>query len=213
MDEILYPEQKQYLESQRHDEDPFILEMERYAAEHRIPILDWKSAEFLEQLIRMKRPRRVLEIGTAIAYSSIRIARVLRKKGNVVTIEKSTDNIVLAKGNISRSGYGEKIELLQGDALDIMPQINKKFDIIFLDADKEDYIKLYKLSLGLLKKRGVLFVDNLLWHGYTAGSSVPDKFARSTEHIRGFNKMFLSEQSISAAIYPVGDGIGIGIKL
>ncbi|MGE5363391.1 MAG: O-methyltransferase [Bacteroidota bacterium] len=213
MDEILYPEQKQYLESQRRGQEPLILAMEQYAAEHRIPILDWKSAEFLEQLVHIKRPRRVLEIGTAIAYSSIRIARSLRKKGSVTTIEKSADNIVLANEYIQESGYQDKIEIVKGDALEVMSDMKKKYDFIFLDADKEDYMELYRLSLGLLKRRGVLFVDNLLWHGFAASSSVPEKYMRSTEHVRRFNEMFLSDSSISASIYPIGDGIGIGIKL
>lgn len=213
MDQILYPEQKQYLESQRRSEEPLILAMEQYAAEHHIPILDWKSAEFLEQMVRIKRPRRVLEIGTAIAYSSIRIARSLRRKGVVTTIEKSADNIILATDYVQKSGYQDKIELVKGDALEVMKDMKKKYDLIFLDADKEDYMELYRLSLSLLKRRGVVFVDNLLWHGFTASSSVPEKFTRSTEHVRRFNEMFLSDNSISASIYPIGDGIGIGIKL
>ena len=131
------------------------------------------SAEFLEQLICLVNPKRVLELGTAIAYSSIRIARNLRKKGSVYTIEKSEDNIVLAKENITKSGLGEKINLIAGNALDELPRFDKKFDFIFLDADKIDYKRLFDYSLILLKKGGVIFVDNLLWHGLAASSKVP----------------------------------------
>lgn len=211
-DRILYPEQKAYLDGLRVQDDPLIDEMERFARENRVPILDWKSAEFLEQLIRISRPERVLEIGTAIAYSTIRIARAARKRAKVYTIETSANNILLARQNIIKSGYQGKIKLLEGDALQLMPEMKKKFDLIFLDADKEDYLQLLEYSLALLKKRGVLFVDNLLWHGYAAAEAVPEKFTRSAEHIRVFNKVFLSRKEMVSTILPIGDGIGLGIR-
>ncbi|MGE5496551.1 MAG: O-methyltransferase [Syntrophothermus sp.] len=212
MEHIICPEQQAYLESVRREEDSLILEMEQYAKEHRVPILDWKSVEFLEQLILTSRPKRVLEIGTAIAYSSIHIARCLRKKGKLLTIEHSADNLKLAEENIHNSGFEDKIKLISGNALDVMPKMKKKFDLIFLDADKEDYKALFDLSLVLLKKGGILFVDNLLWHGYTAAKQVPKKFQTSTEHIRQFNREFLSHPDLKASILPIGDGIGLGIK-
>ncbi|HEX2868982.1 MAG TPA: O-methyltransferase [Ignavibacteriales bacterium] len=212
MENILCPDQLQYLESLRKEEDLIILDMEKYAKEHKVPILDWKSVEFMEQLILLYRPRRVLEIGTAIAYSSIHIARCLRKKGRLITIEQSRDNIRLAEENIRNSGLEKKIKLVEGNALDLMPKIKKKFDFIFLDADKEDYKDLFDFSMVLLKKGGVMFVDNLLWHGYTASRQVPKKFQTSTEHIREFNKIFLSHPDLTASILPIGDGIGFGVK-
>lgn len=212
MEHIIWPEQQAYLESIRKEEDHLILEMEQYAKEHRVPILDWKSVELMENLILMNRPRRVLEIGTAIAYSSIHIARCLRKKGRLVTIEFSEDNLKLAEENIRNSGCKEKIKLVKGNALDVMPKMKKKFDFIFLDADKEDYKALFDLSMALLKKGGVIFVDNLLWHGYTAAKQVPKKFQASTEHIRKFNQEFLANPDLNASILPVGDGIGLGVK-
>lgn len=212
MENIICPEQQAYLESIRREEDPLILEMEQYAKEHRVPVLDWKSVEFLEQLILIYRPKRVLEIGTAIAYSSIHIARRLRKKGRLFTIEHSADNLKLAEENIRQSGYIDKIKLVEGNALDVMPKMKKKFDFIFLDADKEDYKALFDLSMVLLKKGGVMFVDNLLWHGYTASKQVPKKFQTSTGHIRKFNEEFLSHPDLNASILPIGDGIGLGVK-
>jgi predicted O-methyltransferase YrrM len=105
---ILNPLQKTYLESFIKETNPLILEMGKYAEEHNVPILSRDSAEFLEQLICLVNPKRVLELGTAIAYSAIRIARNLKKKGSVYTIEKSEDNIILAKENIAKSGLEDK---------------------------------------------------------------------------------------------------------
>lgn len=212
MTKILYPAQKKYLESYRKKEDKLILEMEEYAHEHHVPILDWHAIEFIEKLIIINKPERVLEIGTAIAYSTIRIARCLPKSSVIYSIEKSNDNIKLALKYIEKSGESKKIKLIQGDALNILPQLNKKFDFIFLDADKEDYKRLFDYSMLHLKKGGIIVVDNLLWHGYTASSTVPDKYKTSTRHIRDFNKIFILQQNLDSMILPIGDGLGFGIK-
>jgi predicted O-methyltransferase YrrM len=213
MDKILFPAQHEYLLQFKDNKDPLIVEMEKYALDHNVPILDWKSAAFLETLIDIANPKRVLEIGTAIAYSSIRIARNLRKKGVVHTIEKSEDNISLAKEFIKKSGVEDKIKILKGNADDLMPALKKKYDFIFLDADKNEYFKLLKLSVPLLKKGGVILVDNLLWHGHTAAEKVPPKYQTSTEYIRNFNTEFMNHPELKTTIISVGDGLGIGIKI
>ena len=212
MAEILFPAQEQYLLKFKKEEDPLILEMEEYAKEHNIPILSWQAAGFMEQLIHISNPKRVLEIGTAIAYSTIRIARNLKKKSVIHTIEKSEDNAEKARENIQKSGLEEKINLFVGDALNVIPQLKKKYDFIFLDADKEDYKRLFDYSLVLLKKGGIVFIDNLLWHGYAASKSVPQNYKTSTKFIRDFNNVFTSQENLKTAILPVGDGIGLGIK-
>ena len=194
MSKILYPAQRKYLEFHRKKEDKLIVEMEDFAEKHHVPILDWHSVEFVENLILAHKPDRVLEIGTAIAYTTIRIARCLDKNSRIHSIEKSTDNIKLALENIEKSGLDKKIKLIQGDALSIMPQMKKKYDFIFLDADKEDYKKLFDLSMLLLRKGGVIVIDNLLWHGYAASTSVPPKYKNSTQHIREFNKIFILQK-------------------
>ncbi len=212
MSEILLPLQEEYLIKLRKESDPFILEMEAYAKEHNVPILSWQAADFMEQLVQVVSPKRVLEIGTAIAYSTIRIARNLKKKSVIHTIEKSEDNVEKAKENILKSGFEEKINIFTGDALSIMPQLKKKYDFIFLDADKEDYKRLFDYSLVLLKKGGMIFIDNLLWHGYAASKRVPQNYKISTKHIRDFNLVFTSQENLLTTILPIGDGLGIGIK-
>jgi len=213
MSDILFPTQKEYLENFRTKDNPLISEMEEYARDNGVPILNWDSAEFLETLIKITSPKRVLEIGMAIAYSSIRIAKNLKKKAVIHTIEKSEDNINIAKGYIEKSGLQDKIVIMEGNALTVMLQLDKKYDFIFLDADKEDYKRLFDYSLIMLKKGGVIFVDNLLWHGYAANKRVPAKYKISTNHIREFNNMFTSQKSLKTTILPIGDGIGLGIKI
>ena len=213
MNKILLSNQLEYISSFRKKTDSLIEEMEIYAREHNVPILSRQSAEFLEQLILIKNPRRVLELGTAIAYSSIRIARNLKGKSVIHTIEKSTDNISVAKDFIVKSGLGAKIKILEGDAVNVMPQLKKKYDIIFLDSDKEDYKRLFDYSLVLLRKGGLLVVDNLLWQGYAASTRVPAQYKESTNHIREFNSLFMNQPNLKTSILPIGDGIGLGVKV
>ncbi len=212
MSKIIFPAQLKYLENLRDEKSSLLLEMEDFASENSVPILSWQSGDFLEQLIKISKPAKVLEIGTAIGYSSIRIARNLARKSLLHTIEKSKDNIKLANEYIDRSGFKNKIEILEGDALSIMPKLNKKYDFIFLDADKEDYKKLFDYSILLLKRGGIIFIDNLLWHGHTASKTVPASYRRSTKFIRDFNRLFMAQRNIRTIILPIGDGIGLGIK-
>jgi len=213
MDKIIFPNQLDYLSSLRGEVDPLLKEMEEFAEAKKIPILNWNSAELLESMIFSKKPKRVLEIGTAIAYSSIRIARILEENCILDTIEKSLDNIKLATDFIKRSGQKSKINLIEGNAILLIPQFENEYDFIFLDADKQDYEKLFLLSLPLLKKGGIVFVDNLLWHGFAAAGKVPDTQINGAKHIREFNKLFISQPNLKTTIVPVGDGIGIGVKL
>jgi caffeoyl-CoA O-methyltransferase len=212
MKEIIYPEQLDYLESFRKENDALILEMEEFAKKNSVPILSCDSAKLMEILIQMKRPKRVLELGTAIAYTTIRIARNLKEKAIIHTIEFSKDNAKLAEENIKKSGVEDKIKLFFGDAKEVMPTLEKKYDFIYLDADKEDYIDLFDLAMKLLKKKGVIFVDNLLWHGYAAAAEVPEKYKTSTKFIREFNKIFIDHPALKTTIIPVGDGIGLGVR-
>jgi predicted O-methyltransferase YrrM len=213
MNKIIFEQQINYINSFRNEANTLLLEMETYSKNNRVPILDIQSAELLEILVRFQQPKRVLEIGTAIGYSTIRIARSLSKNSVIHTIEKSEDNIKLADENLEKSGLKEKIVLLKGEAAEIMMRLQKKYDFIFLDADKEDYLRLFDYSMILLKKGGMIFVDNLLWHGFAAAEKVPKTFKNSTKYIREFNKVFMNQPNLKATILTIGDGIGIGLKV
>ena len=212
MNKIINDIQQNYLSSFRKKPDELLEEMEIYARENSVPILAWQSADLIEQLVLMKDPKRVLELGTAIAYTTIRVARNLKDKSAIHTIEKSTDNISKAKEFIQRSEVASKIKVLEGNAINIMPQLKKKYDLIFLDADKEDYKRLFDYSLVLLRRGGILVVDNLLWHGFAAAAKVPKEYKESTKHIREFNELFMNQPNLKSLIIPIGDGLGIGVK-
>ena len=212
MPDIILPEQLSYLEKFNVTNDPLLLKMERYASENNFPILDKSSVLFLEQLVKIYNSKNFLEIGTAIGYSTIRVAKNLHSAAKISTIEKSKDNINLAKSFFDEANLTDRINILEGDAFKLIPELNEEFDFIFLDADKEDYSELFELSLNILKDGGVILVDNLLWHGYAASTEIPEKYKKSTEFIRKFNAKFLSHPNLKSAIFPIGDGLGLGIK-
>ena len=201
-----------YLINKRPSIDPLIKEMEEYAAVNKIPILNWKAVELLELLVELKQPEAILEIGTAIAYSSIRMARKLNINVCLDTIEKSKNNLPIAQGFINKAGLADRINILFGEAEEIMADCKKMYDFIFLDADKLYYESLLHLSLKLLKPGGLFFVDNLLWKGYVADENVPDNFVNSTKIVQDFNNLFLNNPQLDSKIFPIGDGVGIAIK-
>lgn len=213
MANILFPELSDYLNKISKSSDPLLSEMEDFARLNKVPILEKISAEFLEQLLYLYSPKSFLEIGMAIGYSTIRVAKILKNKAKIETIELSKPNIKIAKSNIAKAGLSKFIKVHEGNALEILPTLSPGYDFIFLDADKEDYSELFNLSISLLSERGVILIDNLLWKGYVASAEVPNEYKKSTEFIIKFNAEFLSHPKLKSSILPIGDGLGLGIKL
>ena len=212
MSNILFNEQIDYLQSNLINNNPLLTEMEEFANHNNIPILEQISANFLEQVVRIYKPKSFLEIGTAIGYSTIRVSKISNNQTIIDTIELSKDSIKLAKKFFDKSGEQNKINLIEGNALNIIPTLQNKYDFIFLDSDKKDYEELLYISFEKLEKGGIILVDNLLWKGFVASKNVPENYKTSTEIIRKFNKLFLNFPGLISSILPIGDGLGLGIK-
>ena len=212
MPDIILPEQLSYLEKFNVSSDLLLRKMESFASEKNIPILDKSSVLFLEQLVKIYNPKNFLEIGTAIGYSTIRVAKNLSTSAKISTIEISKVNINYAKSFINETNLSDRINILEGNALKLIPELKEEFDFIFLDADKEDYLELFDISFKILKNGGIILVDNLLWHGYAASEEIPEEYKKSTEFIRKFNAKFISHPKLKSTILPIGDGLGLGIK-
>jgi len=216
MSDILLKEQSSYIYSFIQEEtDPIIKEIESLALQRGIPILDKLSLALLKQLTLLKRPKVFLEIGAAICYSTISIAKILSHDSKIIAIEKSPENFEFANRFIEKSGFNDKIKLLLCEAKDYLSETKDSFDFIFLDADKEDYKELFYLSIDKLRFGGVIFIDNLLWHGYAAmpQDKIPDNYKKSANFIKEFNEIFIAGKKLFSQIYPIGDGIGIGYKI
>ncbi len=213
IDAIIQREQAEYLENLHPANTGLFAEMEAYAAEHRVPIADREVALFLEITARAIEARRVLECGMAIGYSVIHLARGMAEDGLVITIDPSDDMIKAAEGYLSRAGVRERVRIEKGYALEVIPHLNEAFDLVFIDAVKEEYRGYLDLALPKLPKGGVVIVDNLLWGGQVAGEiRSPDQKA-STEALREFNQYFVNHPQLRAEVLPVGDGLGYGVKV
>ena len=207
-DAIIQREQADYLDQLHRQTDPLLAEMEAYAAEHRVPIADREVAWFIEITARTTRARKALEIGMAIGYSVVHLARGMGEEGLVVTIEPSEEMIRASTGYLERAGLLNRVRIERGKALEVMPNLNETFDLLFIDALKEEYSEYLDLGLPRLRSGGVVIVDNLLWGGKVAGNDNET----STVALREFNPYFINHPQLKAAVLSVGDGLGYGVK-
>jgi len=209
VDAIIHREQAEYLDQLLTQNDPLLAEMEAYAAEHRVPIADREVARFLEITARITGARKALEIGMAIGYSVVHLVRGMGQDGLLVTIEPSEEMIERATGYLERAGLLDRVRIERGKALDVMPNLDETFDLLFIDALKEEYSQYLDLGLPRLRAGGVVIVDNLLWGGKVAG----DDNEASTVALREFNRYFINHPQLLAEVLPVGDGLGYAVKL
>lgn len=209
IDAIIQRDQAEYLDQLLTQSDPLLAEMEAYAAEHRVPIADREVARFLEITARASGARKVLEIGMAIGYSVVHLAHGVGAQGTVVTIEPNEEMIQAASGFLKRAGVLDRVEIERGKALEVMPTLEETFDLLFIDAVKEEYSQYLDLGLPRLRTGGVVIVDNLLWGGRVAS----DDAESSTVALREFNRYFLNHPQLLAEVLSVGDGLGYAVKL
>ncbi|MDT7542636.1 MAG: hypothetical protein QOE33_2540 [Acidobacteriota bacterium] len=213
-DAIIKAEQAQYLEELHPANTGLLVEMEEYAREHRVPIADREVALFLEITARTTGARRALEFGMAIGYSVIHLLRGMPSEGRVTTIEPNEEMIRLASDYFTREGVSERVRVERGRALEVLPRLsNEIFDLVYLDAVKEEYADYLDASLPLLRVGGVVIADNLLWGGQVAGGPSADDQRASTEALREFNRKFVAHPQLRAVVLPVGDGLGYGVKI
>ncbi|HEV2708084.1 MAG TPA: O-methyltransferase [Pyrinomonadaceae bacterium] len=213
IDAIVQREQAEYLDRLMPASTGLLEEMERYAAEHRVPIADREVAAFLEITARAINASKVLEIGMAIGYSVIHLARAMSDDGLVVTIDPNDEMIARAEDYLRRANLIERVRVERGRALDVLPRLTETFDLVFLDALKEEYAQYLELSLPLLRVGGVVVADNLLWGGQVAGEVRAPEQTASTQALREFNQRFVRHPSLRAVVLPVGDGLGYGVKV
>ena len=144
----------------------------------------------------------------AIGYSVVHLARGMGEGGVVVTIEPSDEMIQLATGYLKRAGLLDRVEIERGKALEVMPTLQETFDLLFIDALKEEYSRYLDLGLPLLRTGGVIIVDNLLWGGLVATGDTE----RSTVALRKFNRYFVDHPQLIAEVLSFGDGLGYAVK-
>src|SRR5213596_3370878 len=213
LDAIIRLEQAEYLDRLLPASDELLAEMEAYAAEHRVPIADREVALFLEITGRATNARRALECGMAIGYSVIHLLRGMGEGGRVVTIDPSDEMISRASDYLARAGLRQRTQIEKGYALEVIPRLNETFDLLFIDAVKEEYRGYLDLGLPKLRAGGVVICDNLLWGGQVAGEIRSPDQKSSTNALREFNQRFVNHAQLLAEVLSVGDGLGYGVKI
>ena len=169
------------------------------------------QGNFLAIISKLIKPFNVLEIGTYTGYSTLCIAKGLNPAGMIHTIDKNEELLQIQNKYFEKSGLRNQIKQYTGDALAIIPKLKFDFDMVFLDADKENYVKYLELISPILKPGGVLLTDNVLWHGKILESSKNQD--RVTRLIDNFNKKILEDKSLKTVMLPIRDGISLTLKL
>lgn len=169
------------------------------------------QGNLLAIISKLIKPINVLEIGTYTGYSTLCIAEGLNPAGMIHTIDKNEELLQIQNKYFEKSGLRNQIKQYTGDALAIIPKLKFDFDMVFLDADKENYVKYLELISPILKPGGVLLTDNVLWHGKILES--PENQDRVTRLIDNFNKKILEDKSLKTVMLPIRDGISLTLKL
>ena len=210
-DAIIQREQADYLDGLITQTDPLLREMEAYGSEHRVPSADREVARFVEITAQAIKARRALEVGMAIGYTTIHLARAVGEDGLIITIDPSEEMIKAADGYLERAGLRDRVRIERGKALEVIPRLRETFDLVFIDALKDEYEGYLESILPRLRTGGVVIVDNLLWGGKVATD--PASEDRDTGALQKFNQHFIQNPRLKALVLSVGDGLGYAVKI
>lgn len=200
-----------YIEGLISERNLLFTEMENYASVHNVPIMELSGIETMLQLLRIHDSKKILEVGTAIGYSALRMADAL-PNAQIVTIERDVDRIHLAEQFISRSEHSHQITLIKGDALEVENAVSghASFDAIFIDAAKGQYKKFFEIYSKYLTNNGMIITDNVLFKGLVAEPVIETKRIRNlVKKIDEFNHWLMNHPDFDSVILPVGDGVAI----
>lgn len=203
-----------YIHSLETPESPLIEQIEQEALDTYVPIIRKETQSFLKVLLMMKKPVRVLEVGTAIGFSALLMCEYLPENGHITTIEKYEKRIPIARENFKRAGKGDRITLIEGDALEVMRSLEGPFDFIFMDAAKGQYIHYMPEAIRLLSKDGVLMSDNVLQDGDIIESRFAVERRNRTIHSRMREYLYELKHNdqLQTSIIPLGDGVALSVK-
>ena len=204
-----------YIHSLEKTNSEVLEKIEEQAHIDNVPIIRKEMESFLRVMLYIKKPKRILELGTAVGYSAILKTDCIDEDGKITTIENYEKRIVEAKKNIELSGKGQIIELLEGDATEVMKTLpSQQFDFVFMDAAKAQYIYFLPEVLRLMKKGAVLITDNVLQEGDLIESRFVVERRDRTIHkrMREYLEVVKNHEELETSIVPIGDGITISVK-
>lgn len=209
IDAILRRNQAEYLESLLPPRDALLERMEKFAEENHHPIADPEVAQLVRGLVSIKRPRRVIEVGTNIGYSVIVIGRECDPEAVLETIEIDHNTLSTARKFVAEAGLQCRVVFHEGAALEVLPRLTGPFDFVFIDCVKTEYGDYLDALLPKIERGGVLVCDNLLWKGRVAAG----EHDAATDALRAFNNRIANDPRLSTSILPLGDGTGVSVVL
>ena len=190
-----------------------LAKIKQKAIEEHIPIIMDDTLDVIENKLKESKPSKILEIGTAVGYSAICFSEFLDKNGIIDTIEREEDRVAEAKENIKITGVQDKINIIKGDAVEVLPTLKGLYDMVFIDAAKGKYPFFLKEALRMLAPNGIIFADNVLYKGYVLSDYNKHKQRTAVRNLREFLAELQSNDCLETEILEVGDGLAIARKI
>jgi predicted O-methyltransferase YrrM len=182
-------------------------EIEKFGRENKIPILLDDSLKYITNLLAEIKPYRLLEVGTAIGFSAISFSKYLAEGGRIDTIEIESLRVEQALENIEKVGVQDKIRVLEGDALEVLPYLTEKYDVVFIDAAKGKYNEFFEHAMRLCQKGGYIIADNVLYKGMVQSDYNKHKQRTAVNKLRIFIDSVLNNEKLDAKLLDIGDGL------
>ena len=197
-----------YIIGKIEEKDSLILEMEDFAHENNVPIVTKEVAEYLKFIVKTHKVKNILEVGTAIGYSGILMAKeIVGQDGKLYTIEIDEERYNQAQENIKKSGLNNIVSI-KGDAVEEIKKIEENFDFVFIDASKGHYMDFFEDSIKLLNKNGIIFIDNIMFRGYLY-KEYPKRFKTIVKRLDSFIDSLYNREDGDFVLLPFGDGVGL----
>ena len=209
--DIIFDYVTDYINNTLMPSDDFLSELEIYADENHVPIVTKDTAWFLRSIMTMQKPLKILEIGTAIGYSAILFAK--HSDASIITLEKDEGTALVAKENIKNAGLSDRIQVIVGDAMESIKNIDEKFDFVFLDANKSHYKDYLPDIMRNLSDGGVIVSDNILYKGMVANDKLETKRQKTiVKNLREYLNILTNHDELVTSIIPIGDGVALSVK-
>lgn len=200
-----------YIIGKIEEKDSLILEMEDFAHKNNVPIVTKEVAEYLKFIVKTYKVKNILEVGTAIGYSGILMAKeIVEQDGKLYTIEIDEERYNQAQENIKKSGLNNIVSI-KGDAVEEIKKIEENFDFVFIDASKGHYMDFFEDSIKLLNKNGIIFIDNIMFRGYLY-KEYPKRFKTIVKRLDSFIDSLYKREDGDFVLLPFGDGVGLFYK-
>lgn len=181
------------------------------ARDNHVPILQDDSLKLIETILEIKKPQSILEVGTAVGYSALKFSEHLNEKGKIVTIELNKETASIAKKNIKALGMEDVIKVVNSDAYEYMKTLDEKFDVIFIDAAKGQYLKYLEEALRLTSSGSVIIADNVLLRGMVMGGYNEHKHRTAVTRLREYITRVTTDEKLVSTILDIGDGVAISV--